>query len=111
MTDYEAAFRTLTDKWHESVKHYEARIEKLESALHQWDNLIVQQFTGSRSAMSDMTEAAQITAALLHGEAPWPETRIEKLEAALDDMAQYVSRADWHYLKDETLKALEGKDD
>ena len=37
--------------------------------------------------------------------------RIENLEAALDDMAQYVSRADWHYLKDETRKALEGKDD
>jgi hypothetical protein len=33
MTDYEAAFRTLTDKWHESVKHYEDRIEKLEAAL------------------------------------------------------------------------------
>ena len=33
MTDYEAAFRTLTDKWHESVKHYEDRIEKLETAL------------------------------------------------------------------------------
>ena len=37
--------------------------------------------------------------------------RIEKLEAALDDMAQYVSRADWHYLKDETRKALEGTPD
>ena len=34
---------------------------------------------------------------------------IEKLEAALDDMAQYVSRADWHYLKPETLAAMEGK--
>jgi len=33
MTDYEAAFRTLTDKWHESVKHYEDHIEKLEAAL------------------------------------------------------------------------------
>ena len=33
MTDYEAAFRNLTDKWHESVKHYEERIEKLEAAL------------------------------------------------------------------------------
>ena len=33
MTDYEAAFRNLTDKWHESVKHYEDRIEKLETAL------------------------------------------------------------------------------
>ena len=43
----------------------------------------------------------------------WGEAadRIEKLEAALDDMAQYVSRADWHYLKDETRNALEGKDD
>jgi hypothetical protein len=37
--------------------------------------------------------------------------RIEKLEAALEDALQYVSRADWHYLKDETRKALEGKDD
>ena len=36
---------------------------------------------------------------------------IEKLEAALDDMAHYVSRADWHYLKDQTRQALEGKDD
>ena len=26
-------------------------------------------------------------------------------------MAQYVSRADWHYLKDETRKALEGTPD
>jgi uncharacterized protein YukE len=33
MTDYEAAFHTLTDKWHESVQHYENRIEKLEAAL------------------------------------------------------------------------------
>jgi len=36
---------------------------------------------------------------------------IEKLEAALDDMAQYVSRADWHYIKPETIAALERKDD
>lgn len=36
--------------------------------------------------------------------------RIEKLEAALDDALQYVSSADWHYLKDETRKALEGED-
>jgi BMFP domain-containing protein YqiC len=37
------------------------------------------------------------------------EARIEKLEAALEDMSQYVSRADWHYLKDETRKTLEKK--
>lgn len=37
-------------------------------------------------------------------------SRIKKLGAALEDALQYVSRADWHYLKDETRKALEGKD-
>jgi len=65
------------------VVGYRTRNKQLESALHQWDDLIVQQFTGSRAAMSAMTEAAQITAALLHGDAPWHEPRIEKLEAAL----------------------------
>jgi len=65
------------------VVGYRTRNKQLESALHQWDDLIVQQFTGSRAAMSDMTDAAQTTAALLHGDAPWPKTRIEKLEAAL----------------------------
>ncbi len=39
------------------------------------------------------------------------EERIEKLELALVDMSQYISRADWCYLKPETLAALEGKDD
>ena len=38
------------------------------------------------------------------------QMRIEKLDAALDDAMQYISRADWHYLKDETRKALEGKE-
>ena len=33
MTDYEAAFWKLKNNWHESVKHYEDRIEKLEAAL------------------------------------------------------------------------------
>ena len=72
------------------VVHFDglvARIKKLEAALHEWDALIHHQYTGSREAMSDMQYAAQITAALLHGEAPWPETRIEKLEAALDEAA------------------------
>ena len=39
------------------------------------------------------------------------EQHIEKLEAALDDVAGYLARADWYYLKPETRKALEGKDD
>ena len=37
--------------------------------------------------------------------------RIEKLEAALDDVAGYLARADWYYLKPETRETLEGKDD
>ena len=44
------------------------------------------------------------------GHAEKLEARIEKLEAALEDALQYVSRADWHYLKDETRKTLEGED-
>ena len=34
------------------------------------------------------------------------DKRNKELEAALDDMAQYVSRADWHYIKPETRAAL-----
>ena len=34
------------------------------------------------------------------------EKRNKELESALDDMAQYVSRADWHYIKPETRAAL-----
>jgi len=37
MTDYEAAFWKLKHNWHESVKHYEDRIEKLEAALRKID--------------------------------------------------------------------------
>ena len=33
MTDYEAAFWKLHNNWHNSVKHYENRITKLEAAL------------------------------------------------------------------------------
>ena len=33
------------------------------------------------------------------------DERIEKLEAALEDMAQFISRADWTQLKKETLEA------
>jgi hypothetical protein len=36
MTDYEAAFWKLQNNWHESVKHYEKRIEKLEAALRSY---------------------------------------------------------------------------
>ena len=38
------------------------------------------------------------------------ERRIEQLEAALDDVAGHLARADWYYLKPETRKTLEGKE-
>lgn len=101
------------------------RIEKLAAALHEWDALIHHQYTGSREAMSDMQYAAQITAALLHGEAPYPETRIEKLEKALqkiadiehEDLPKPVGAAEgtlWAILAgcvEVAEKALEGEDD
>ena len=37
------------------------------------------------------------------------QARIHELEAAIDDLLQYVSRADWHYLKPETIQALEDR--
>jgi predicted RNase H-like nuclease (RuvC/YqgF family) len=142
MTDYEAAFWKLQNNWHESVKHYEDRIEKLEAEVerlvksrNKWGKLYNQTLEKLRlSVMSDSeyvkiidekcAEQAdrieKLEAALQRANANVEEyerkfylgtDRIEKLEAALDDMAQYVSRADWHYLKDETCKALEGKND
>jgi hypothetical protein len=53
-------------------------------------------------------EAANLKASLIKVD---DELRIEQLGAAIDDLLQYVSRADWHYLKEETRTALEGKDD
>ena len=40
------------------------------------------------------------------------KSRIEEMEAALDDVATHLPRAEWHYLKDETLITIgEKKDD
>ena len=60
----------------------DALLERLRKSSFDWDMEI---------AVSRCREAAD---------------RIEQLEAALDDMAQYVSRADWHYIKPETRAAL-----
>jgi len=72
------------------------------------------EFTGPYSALWDeaadrieQLEAANLKASLIKLD---DELRIEQLEAAIDDLLQYVSRADWHYLKEETRTALEGKD-
>ena len=82
VTDYEAAFRKLVDKWHESVRHYEERIEVLEAA-----NL-----KQSCIKIDD-------------------QMRIEKLEAALREIGSGptccpVSNA----MRDIARKALEEKD-
>ena len=43
----------------------EAKLAKAVEGLREWDDLIKHQYSGSREAMSDMTYAAQHTAALL----------------------------------------------
>jgi hypothetical protein len=39
------------------------------------------------------------------------EKRNKQLEAALDDVATHLPRAEWHYLKDETLITIGEKKD
>jgi hypothetical protein len=39
------------------------------------------------------------------------EERIKALEAALDDVATHLPRAEWHYLKNETLITIGEKKD
>lgn len=36
--------------------------------------------------------------------------RIEQLEAALEDVIQYLPRADWHNLKEETLQSVKWRE-
>lgn len=53
----------------ETMAHEAAdRIRTLQAALMDWDALIEHQYSGSREAMSAMTEAAQRTARVLKGE-------------------------------------------
>jgi len=106
MTHYEAAFRTLTDKWHESVKHYEDRIEKLEDTIEvmqhqlkelQWsfdckDDLHKQDYERMKKYLD----------------------RIEKLKAALREIT-WIATPDHeearHKATEIARKALEGKDE
>ena len=87
VTDYEAAFRKLVDKWHESVRHYEERIEVLEAANLKQSCIKVDD-----------------------------QMRIEKLEAALRDCMEMAEvheipfRDRVTYISDVARKALGGKD-
>jgi hypothetical protein len=51
--------------WELAAKSADAKLAKALEALREWDDLIKHQYSGSREAMSDMTYAAQHTAALL----------------------------------------------
>jgi hypothetical protein len=53
--------------------------DAMRALLLRWDALIEHQYTGSREAMSDMMECAQMTAQTLYGDPPWPNP----IEAAL----------------------------
>lgn len=58
------------------VARLRAERAELRALLLRWDALIEHQYTGSREAMSDMMECAQMTAQTLYGDPPWP-TRID----------------------------------
>jgi hypothetical protein len=47
------------------IERHAAKLAKAMEGLREWDDLIKHQYSGSREAMSDMTYAAQHTAALL----------------------------------------------
>jgi len=73
-TETSRVAKLLADQAEEIVKLKKKNAELVE-ALHQWDALIQHQYTGSKQAMSDMTDAAQHTAFLLYGDAPWPKPK------------------------------------
>lgn len=54
------------------VARLRAERAELRALLLRWDALIEHQYTGSREAMSDMMECAQMTAKALYGDPPWP---------------------------------------
>ena len=117
MTDYEAAFRNLTDRWHESVKHYEERIEKLEAEVdrlvksrNKWGKLYNQTLEKLRLSVMSDSEYVKI----IDEKCAEQADRIEKLEAALREIT-WIATPDHeearHKATEIARKALEGKDD
>ena len=90
---------TEIDRLKNRIEQLEARVEELESIQE------------CACAYDTPTDICAFHKRLFDRITTVRRDRIEQLEAALEDALQYVSRADWHYLKDETRKALEGKDD
>jgi hypothetical protein len=62
---YRGAYAECDGIGTQAVRDLEAKLAKVVEALWEWDDLIKHQYSGSREAMSDMTYAAQHTAALL----------------------------------------------
>ena len=79
MTDYETAFWKLKNNWHESVKHYEDRIEQDAQHIHEMYELV----------------------AAMNAEHTTSKTRIEKLEAALREIAEISDFRSTHPMSSE----------
>ena len=105
MTDYEAAFRNLTDKWHESVKHYEDRIEKLERE----NNDIIIHFDGLVARIEKLEAALtpflKLPIGVINDDPP--EMEVYQCHGWPRDQLAVVTVADFWRVR----KALEGKDD
>jgi len=93
MTDYEAAFWKLKNNWHESVAHYEDRIEKLEAENEEL-----------QSKVGTVRLAAKYAAKIR-------DDRIEKLEAALREIDEWAEEQCYVGLRKLIRKALEGEND
>jgi len=93
------------DAWRRALKPAADRIEKLEADKAAWKGI----HEGAVIAMQARISELEIQLSTTFKNFMEEGLRAEKLEAALDDALQFVSRADWHYLKDETRKTLEEK--
>ena len=99
VTDYEAAFRKLVDKWHESVRHYEERIEVLEAA-----NL-----KQSCIKVDDQMRIEKLETALLSIRVYGNDTMSGPADGSEDNRNWY--RGAVIVMKNRARKALEEKDD
>ena len=90
------------------IEKLEAEVGRLVKSRNKWGKLYNQTLEKLRLSVMSDNEYVKI----IDEKCAEQADRIEKLEAALDDMAQFVSQEDWDcFLKPETRKALEKKDD
>lgn len=89
MSDIVKSLRTLSHPMAESLSDFE-RINKLCAAAFEASERIERLEGALVKTFNDWRDC---------------ELKIERMDAALSDMSQYISMADWQYLKPET-KAL-----